>query len=443
MAGAHAASSSQGFDVNYHIYPLGFLGAETANPAPGAADGPVTHRLRELVGWLDYLQDLGVTALLVGPVFESETHGYDTVDPFRVDRRLGDEADLIHLIDECHRRSMRIALDGVFNHVGRAHPHFQDVIAHREQSAYRDWFKIDFDKPGYDGFQYATFEGHGGLVELNHDNPEVAEWAGSVAEYWIERGVDGVRLDAAYTIPVEFLASLARRIREGRPEFFLMGEVIHGDYKRIAKRARLSSITQFELWKAIWSALNDGNFFELSHAIGRHAEFCERFAPWTFIGNHDTTRIASKLNDPRHAAHAAVLLFTLPGMPAVYAGDEQGAKGRNYDRPGGDDEVRLPPPYRPGELSGDAVAMHALYRELIALRRARPWLATANVSVGRLENRVMTYEANSPEGALFVALSVADEPVRIQPPAGMAPMAGDGGAKLGAHGWGVWATEQR
>ncbi len=128
----------------YHLYPLGFLGAEKQNPSPGTADGPIEHRLRRLEGWLDYFTELGVTGLMLGPVFESETHGYDTVDYFRVDRRLGDEADLVRLIERCHARGLRVLLDGVFNHVGRRFPAFQDVLRHREASSASGLFRVDF-----------------------------------------------------------------------------------------------------------------------------------------------------------------------------------------------------------------------------------------------------------------------------------------------------------
>jgi cyclomaltodextrinase / maltogenic alpha-amylase / neopullulanase len=202
------------------------------------------------------------------------------------------------------------------------------VLACREQSNWRDWFEIDFGRPGPDGFAYANFEGHDCLVKLNHANPQVLDWAVDMAKYWIERGVDGFRLDAAYAIRTSFLAAFADRTRAMRSDVFLVGEVIHGDYARTAKEGHLTSITQYELWKAIWSSLNDGNFFELAHALKRHADYCQQFEPWTFVGNHDTTRIATQLTDRRHFGHALALLFTLPGIPAIYAGDEQGAGGR-------------------------------------------------------------------------------------------------------------------
>ncbi len=426
-------------DVWYHIYPLGFLSAELVDPAPDDRGTNVAHRLPQLVEWLDYLTELGITGLLLGPVFESETHGYDVVDPFRVDRRLGTEDDLVRLIEACHRRSIRVALDGVFHHVGRGHPHFRDVLACREQSAWRNWFLIDFDGPGRDGFKYADFEGHDQLVKLNHLNPAVLDWAVDVARYWIARGVDAFRLDAAYALPTVFVAAFADRVRQLRPDVLLLGEVIHGDYRRTVRAMHLSTVTQYELWKGIWSSLNDGNFFELSHALQRHAEFVQHFAPWTFVGNHDTTRIATQLNDAHDLGHALAVLFTVPGIPAIYAGDEQGAVGRKYERAGGDAEVRKPPAFGPTGLAGESLEIWRLHRDLIALRRARPWLARGVLSVTRVENRTMIYEVSGAGGRLVTALNTLDKPVRFALPAGLVPVAGQPGPELGPHSWGVWA----
>ena len=432
-------------DIWYHLYPLGFLGAEDRNPAPGEVNGPVSHRLADLVVWLDHLVELGVTALLLGPVFESESHGYDVVDPFRVDRRLGSETDLVRLIDECHQRSLHVGLDVVFHHVGRGHAHFVDVLERGRESAHCDWFLIDFDRPGYDGFSYANFEGHGQLVKLNHANDQVLTWAVDVARYWMDRGVDAFRLDAAYAIPAGFWAAFANRVRAVRSDLLLIGEVIHGDSLATARVSRLTAVTQYELWKAIWSSLNDRNFHELAHALRRHADFCRRFLTWNFVGNHDTTRIATKLTDRRHVPHALAVLFTLPGIPAVYAGDEQGAEGTKYDREGGDAEIRRPLPYHPAELAGDSLPIWQLHRDLIAIRRARPWLVDGQLNVTHLDNRSITLEVRSQENMLVTALNTDDHSARCSIPPGLVPAAGHALAEpratqLPPHGWGIWSS---
>jgi cyclomaltodextrinase / maltogenic alpha-amylase / neopullulanase len=428
------------YDIWYHIYPFGFLAAEQVNPAPGARGGPIVHRLSDLVGWLDYLKDLGITAVLLGPVFESESHGYDVVDPFRIDRRLGDEADFKQFLDECHLRSLRVGLDLVLHHVGRAHPYFQDVLRFHRQSEWCNWFEIDFERPGPDGFSYANFESHHQLVKLNHSNSQVLEWAVDLATFWMNRGVDAFRLDAAYAIPPHFLASFSNRLRSVRSDVLLLGEVIHGNYVESVQQGRLTTVTQYELWKAIWSALNDRNFFELSHALKRHAAFCKHFLPWTFIGNHDTTRIATRLVDERHLEHALVVLFTLPGTPAVYAADEQGAQGQKFDRAGGDEEVRQPPPHLPGVLPSCAQTVWKLHRDLIAVRREHPWIATGDLSVSEVNNRFIQYEVRSDSRRLVTFLNIDDKPLPYGVLTGLIRIAGSSEVPLPPHGWAVWTT---
>jgi glycosidase len=333
-----------------------------------------------------------------------------------------------------------VGLDAVFNHVGRGLPHFQDVRAHREQSQWRDWFDVDFGRSGPDGFSYTNFEGHDRLAKLNHKNGQVLEWAIDVAKFWIERGIDGFRLDAAYAIPISFLASFADRTRAIRPDLFLVGEVIHGDYAGMAKEGHLTSITQYELWKAIWSSLNDGNFFELAHALQRHAEYCQQFEPWTFVGNHDTTRIATQLTDRRHLGHALAVLFTVPGVPAIYAGDEQGAEGTKYHRADGDAEVRRPPPLHPNELSGSHLDIWQLHRDLIAIRCARPWLVTGVLSVTQVDKRTITFEVRANAGHLVTVLNTEEKAVTCKIPVDLVSVAGNASAELPPHSWGVWAV---
>ena len=300
----------------WQVYPLGFVGAFPADQPPG----PAEHRLRRLVEWFDHAIELGASGIALGPIFSSRTHGYDTTDHFRIDPRLGDDADFDYVVAEAHGRGLRILLDGVFNHVGK------DFSRHREAA------------PGW--FTGGTFEGHSELVTLNHDSPEVVDYTVDVMSHWLGRGTDGWRLDAAYTVPQQFWAKVLPRVRERHPEAWFVGELIHGDYAAVVDAAKFDSATQYELWKAIWSSLNDGNFFELDWGLQRHNEFLASFAPLTFIGNHDVTRIASQLQNPDHVAHALVIQLTVGGVPSVYAGDEFGFRGVKEERYGGDDAVR-------------------------------------------------------------------------------------------------------
>ncbi|OBF53036.1 alpha-amylase [Mycobacterium sp. 852002-53434_SCH5985345] len=383
----------------WQVYPLGFVGAFPSSEPPP----PGEHRLRRLVDWFDHAIALGASGVALGPIFASRTHGYDTTDHYRIDPRLGDDADFDHLVAEARRRGLRILLDGVFNHVGVDFPRYQE--APNDEAAAR-WFR---GRPG----RFHTFEGHSELITLNHDNPEVIDYTADVMAHWLERGADGWRLDAAYTVPERFWASTLPRVRKRFPEAWFVGELIHGDYAAVVRAATFDSATQYELWKAIWSSLNDGNFFELDWALQRHGEFLAGFVPLTFIGNHDVTRIASQLDNPRHVAHALVLLLTVGGVPSVYAGDELGFRGVKEERYGGDDAVRPEFASPPLELDAFGAEIWALHQFLVGLRRRHPWLHRASTTALRLENRHYLYETRSGDDALLVALNIDDEPMRV------------------------------
>jgi cyclomaltodextrinase / maltogenic alpha-amylase / neopullulanase len=366
----------------WQIYPLGFVGAYPGDPAPTADE----HRLRRIVEWLDHAIELGASGIALGPIFASRTHGYDTADHYRIDPRLGDDADFDHLVAEAHRHGLRVLLDGVFNHVG-----------------------TDFARPEWlrrRGSVFDTFEGHGELIALNHDDPDVVTYVVDVMTHWLGRGADGWRLDAAYAVPDRFWAQVLPRVRQQFPDSWFVGEVIHGDYSARVHDAAFDSVTQYELWKAIWSSLNDGNFHELDHALARHNEFLDDFAPMTFVGNHDVTRIASRLENTRHLEHALVVLLTTGGIPSVYAGDESAYRGVKEERFGGDDAVR--PEFTSPLMGVDAHGhdVFRLHQYLIGLRRRHPWLHTARTSPVQLTNRQYVYQTRNGADALLVALNV-------------------------------------
>jgi cyclomaltodextrinase / maltogenic alpha-amylase / neopullulanase len=411
----------------WHVYPLGFLGAPPVAPPaagpPGAPAAPGSEatleseaapaRLRALGPWLDYLVELGCNGLLLGPVFASETHGYDTVDHFRVDPRLGDEDDLCWLFAQARERGVRVLLDGVFNHVGRGFGPFADAAARPHASPYASWFRRDpagGTDPATGGPAWATFEGHHQLVALDHEEPAVADHVTEVMTYWLDRGADGWRLDAAYAVPPAFWLRVSDRVKAAHPRSWLVGEMIHGDYTAAVRDGGLDSVTQYELWKAIWSSLNDGNLFELTWALDRHNGYLDRFAPLTFVGNHDVTRLASRLVDPALLPHALVVLLTVGGVPSVYAGDEQGFTGIKEERAGGDDAIRPPFPPDPAGLPPEGWDVYRLHQELIALRRRHPWLVDARTEPVSLDNRVLLYVARGPEPGQRILAGLNLEP---------------------------------
>ena len=383
----------------WQVYPLGFVGAYPAAAPPD----PGQHRLRRLVNWLDHAIELGASGIALGPVFASRTHGYDTTDHHRIDPRLGNEADFDYLVAEAHRRGLRLLLDGVFNHVGVDFAHHREA-PHNDASA--RWFR---GRPG----RFHTFEGHAELITLNHDNPEVIDYTADVMAHWLGRGADGWRLDAAYAVPQKFWAATLPKVRTLYPDAWFVGELIHGDYAAVVDAAGFDSATQYELWKAIWSGLNDGNFFELDWALQRHNTLLSSFAPLTFIGNHDVTRIASQLEHPDHLAHALVILLTIGGVPSIYAGDEFGFRGIKEERFGGDDAVRPEFGSPPAQLDEFGGRVWELHRYLIGLRRRHPWLHGAQTTALRLDNRQYVYATRSGDDVLLVALNTDDRPLNV------------------------------
>jgi glycosidase len=386
----------------WQVYPLGFVGAFPA-PEGSAPPDRGDHRLRRLAEWFDHAIELGASGIALGPIFASRTHGYDTTDHYRIDPRLGDDGDFDYLVGEAHGRGLRVLLDGVFNHVGVDFPRYREAT--HDDAAAR-WFR---GRPG----RFHTFEGHSELITLNHDNPDVVDYVVDVMAHWLKRGADGWRLDAAYTVPQQFWAATLPKVRELHPDAWIVGELIHGDYAAVVEEATFDSATQYELWKAIWSSLNDGNLFELDWALQRHNTFLASFAPLTFIGNHDVTRIASQLENSDHLPHALVLLLTIGGVPSIYAGDEFGFRAVKEERYGGDDAVRPEFASPPLQLDDSGAEVWRLHQFLVGLRRRHPWLHAATTTSLRLANQHYVYETRSGDDALVVALNIDDEPMRL------------------------------
>ncbi|WP_219470963.1 alpha-amylase family glycosyl hydrolase, partial [Nonomuraea rhizosphaerae] len=320
-------------------------------------------------------------------------------------------------------RGLRIVLDGVFNHVGRS---FQ---------ADERWFRKG---PG----GYEVFEGHPGLVALDHSEPAVHEHVAAVMDHWLGRGASGWRLDAAYAVPPQFWRAILPGVRERHPEAWFGGEVIHGDYAGYVAESGLDSVTQYELWKAVWSSLNDGNLFELAWALKRHDKLLDTFVPLTFVGNHDVTRLATRLDDPRHLGHALAVLFTVGGLPSVYYGDERGLRGLKEERAGGDDAIRPAYPDGPGELPPDGAEVYRLHQRLIGFRRRHPWLVRARTTTEHLTNTTAALRASHPDQGpdVVTLLNLGDEPHRfpVEATAALSPgRPSPDPAVIPPHSWGI------
>lgn len=327
--------------VFYHMYPLGMSGAPFQNQ-----ESEVVHRFDSLKKWLPHIQALGCDAIYIGPLFESTTHGYDTRDYCLVDRRLGDNADFKNFVAQAHELGLRIVVDGVFNHTGREFFAFRDIQQYREHSRYCGWYKgINFgwNTPYNDGFGYEAWRNCFELVNLNLQNRDVKDYLFDVIRFWIhEFDIDGIRLDCADCLDFDFMKELRWMTGNEKQDFWLMGEVIHGDYARWANAEMLHSVTNYELHKGLYSGHNDHNYFEIAHTIRRQFDenggIYRGRVLYSFVDNHDVDRIYSKLNDKRHIIPVYTLLYTLPGLPSIYYGSEWGIDGRKAN--GGDGALR-------------------------------------------------------------------------------------------------------
>lgn len=388
--------------VFYQIYPLGFCGAPFEN------DGVLEHRILKVNDWIPHIKKLGVNAIYFSPIFESDTHGYNTRDYTKIDVRLGTNEDFKQVVDNLHKEGIKVIVDGVFNHVGRGFFAFKDVLEKRWDSPYKDWFNINFDgNSNYnDGLWYEGWEGNYDLVKLNLHNEDVVQHIFHAVEGWInEFDIDGIRLDVAYCLDYGFLRRLRDFTDSKKSDFFLVGEVLHGEYGRMLNEMNIHSVTNYQCYKGIHSAFNSYNMFEIIHSLLR------LFGPedWTvardrhllsFCDNHDVSRIASILQNENHLPLVYAMVFGMPGIPIVYYGSEWGAKG---DKSQGDPTLRL---------SYDAPEWNSLCDFIAKLSEAKKNSNALNYGGMRsvvLTNKQCIFERKTAEERVFVCINMDGE----------------------------------
>ena len=388
--------------VFYQIYPLGFCGAPFEN------DGILTHRILKVKEWIPHMKKLGINAIYFSPVFESDTHGYNTRDYTKIDCRLGTNEDFKQVCDALHEAGIKVILDGVFNHVGRGFFAFRDVVEKRENSEYKDWFHIDFGgNSNYnDGLWYEGWEGNYDLVKLNLYNPAVVDHIFAAIKGWVEEfDIDGLRLDVAYCLTPDFLRSLHQYTKGLKEDFYLLGETLHGDYNQWMNPEMLDSVTNYECYKGLYSSFNSMNMFEINHSLLR------QFGPenWTlyrgkhmlsFVDNHDVTRVASILSNEKHLPLIYALSFGMPGIPCVYYGSEWGAKARKEE---GDPALRA---------CFDAPVENELTEWIGKLAEAKKHSEALNYGDFRsvlLTNKQCIFERKSEHERVYVAINADGE----------------------------------
>ncbi|MCH5252199.1 MAG: alpha-glucosidase C-terminal domain-containing protein [Lachnospiraceae bacterium] len=395
--------------IFYHIYPLGLSGAPAQNEK-----GEIVHRLRDMENWIDHIKAIGCNALYIGPLFESVGHGYETTDYKTLDRRLGDNEDLKHFVASCHKKNVKVIFDGVFNHTGRDFFAFLDVKEHRENSRYKDWYcNVNFggNNEYNDGFSYDNWGGYNLLVKLNQRNPEVRDYIYDVIRFWVsEFDVDGIRLDAADVLDFDFMKGMRRVAEEVKPDFWLMGEVIHGEYNRWVNTDTLHSVTNYHLNKALWSGCNDHNFFEIAHTVKRLYDMggghYENFKLYNFADNHDVERIASILSSKEHFDVVHILMYTLPGIPSIYYGSEFAIEGKKER--GSDASLRPSLNLSDYENAIEENPATALIAKLGQIRQNTPALSYGEYKELLLMNRQYAY-SRSYQGTDVIAVVNNDE----------------------------------
>ena len=395
--------------VFYHMYPLGMTGAPKHNDVT-----EVTNRFEELDKWISHIRSLGANAIYIGPLFESTSHGYDTRDYKLVDRRLGDNDSFRKFVDQCHQAGVKVVVDGVFNHTGREFFAFKDIQEKRWDSPYKDWYKgvnFDWQSPCGDSFGYEAWQGHFELPCLNLFNPGVRSYLFDVIRFWIDEfDIDGIRLDCANVLDFNFMKEMRSQTEAMKEDFWLMGEVIHGDYSRWVNNEMLHSVTNYELHKSLYSGFNDHNFFEIAHNVRRLEAIGRQL--YTFVDNHDEDRIATKLKLREHLFPIYICLFTLPGIPSIYYGGEWGVEGKRTNT--SDEALR---PAISIEQEGE---LHCELTDLIAqlgqIHSQQEPLHTGRYQELLLTNRQYAFARHGEDSVIITAVNNDDEPAELAIP---------------------------
>ncbi|MGN0642803.1 MAG: DUF1653 domain-containing protein [Huintestinicola sp.] len=391
----------------YHIYPLGFCGCERTRAE--ASDTPV-NRIKKVIEWIPHLKKMHINAVYFGPVFESAAHGYDTTDYKKIDARLGTNEDFSEVCKALHDNGIRVILDGVFNHVGRDHFAFKDVKANRERSPYTSWFcNLNFGgNTGYnDGFWYEGWNNCYDLVKLNLRNNDVVEYLLSAVKMWIDEwDIDGIRFDAADCLDNDFIKRIHSFTRSMKPDFWLMGEIIHGDYRRWANPEMFDCVTNYQCYKGIYSSHNDRNYFEIAHSIEYQLGQYGDIYMYNFVDNHDVARLASLLKNPDHICCCYTLLYTMYGVPSVYYGSEFGIKGEKGR--GSDADLAIRPCLELDDIPGRNDILFNHICELGAVRSELPALQSGKYSKLDLKNQTFLYQRELDGQVVYIALNISD-----------------------------------
>jgi glycosidase len=396
--------------VFYQIFPDRFCNGDPANdPQPLAVWGDVPTRenffggdLAGVLHQLDYLQELGINAIYLNPIFAAQTnHRYDTSDYFQVDPRLGDRDTLLALVSEMHRRGMHLILDGVFNHCGLGFAPFQDVLANGERSEYRDWFVARSYPLRSDPLNFLTCGGCTYLPKLNHAYRPVQEFILKVAAYWLEEvGIDGWRLDVPFKIPLPFWREFRATVKRINSQAYLVGEVWREAAPWIEGTA-FDGVTNYRLRDilfdyALTHVLDGEDFgYELSTLLTAHGPAAASML--NLLDSHDTQRLFTTCKGDLDVLRILLTAqMTLPGAPLIYYGDEVGLPGEN------DPDCRRCMPWDEAVWNQP---LRRLFQQLIALRRQHLALRRGQPQKLAAFNGVYAYRMSAGSDEALVVLN--------------------------------------
>ncbi|ACV46346.1 MULTISPECIES: glycoside hydrolase family 13 protein [Halomicrobium] len=418
--------------VFYQIFPERFANGDPEIDPDGVEEwgGRPAHDsffggdLEGIIDTLDYLADLGITALYLTPVFESlSNHKYNTADYEQIDPHFGDTETLSRLVDAAHDRGIRVMLDAVFNHCGRQFEPFQDVIEHGRESEYVDWFHIhefpiQFEpRPSYDTFGFESY-----MPKLNTENPEVQSYLIDVATHWIEEtDIDGWRLDVADEVDHQFWRAFRQAVKDVKPDAYILGEIWH-DSRPWLRGDQFDAVMNYPFMYAVDGFLSDGSLDAATFA-DKSNRFLARYPDqinevlFNLLGSHDTARLRYRYDGDEHTVRLALLLLlTFRGTPCLYYGDEIGMTG------GDDPDCRRPMIWDEARQDRE---LHQYVSDLIGLRADHRPLRRGSLTFSRdrCGDGVVVYRRSdeSSDDSLTVAINRGDAPISV-------PIAGDGEA---------------
>ena len=381
--------------VLYHVYPLGCLGADQ-----GGSDRSCRRSLRELVEWLPHLESLGADGLLLGPVFASLSHGYDTVSHREIDSRLGTVDDLDALVAAAAARGVGVVLDGAFAYASREFHRLTDP-----DEADDPWFLRDDDG------ELVPWRVDS-LVTPDHGSDGYRAYVADTMAFWLDRGIAGWRLDSAWSVPAAFWRRVLGRVRESHPSAWFLGQVFDDDLPAVVNSTTVSGATEYALMHGTREWLAGGPVDRMVSTLRVHRRNADgRTPPHTFLGNHDFARLADAVPAPVLPLAFAVLM-TLPGRPGIYYGDEV---GRTSCWTAGGPDALLRPPMTLGDLAA-APALLGSVRLLGRFRRRNPWLTSAVLGDVDTRDGVLGYTVSVPGRAIRVLLNPTTRPAAV--PAG-------------------------